>query len=705
MGPTQMPNIVLENSRIRAGFDARTGALTELIAKDSGWTIQRRHELGLSFQMLLPLPDRRNNPVLGADQDAPEIDRPDDNRLVITWRNLESKHGGQHDITFRGVVELVEDELRFTAEVDNQSQHTIETISWPCVGDFNRPADAEKLETAWHGYNMLLRGEMYPTFPNQRGYWGADFPTQMTGSWASPFYLVETGSEGLYIGYHEHPVIRMLQFFFQLKPGYDFGGRVYNGAVTQADELAGEPARIEFQAIHYPFYDSGESGPLSSVVLAPYLGTWHKGVDHYKAWRRTWHTPPVTPDWAQQPHAWHQIHINSPEDELRCQYKDLVRYGEAAQRHGIQAIQLTGWTLGGQDRDNPSHDVDPRLGTTQDLADAIAAIQAMGVKVVLFNKYTWADRATDWYRRELINYAIKDPYGDTHQHTGYQYQTPTQLADINTRRFTPMCVCCGPWRDIAVKEFRKSLELGAAGILFDECQHHCTLPAVSYCFDPTHGHHVPEYVYRGDRDLESTFATLARAHDPQFLLSGEGLMPHQFLTYCLSYFRTDGQDSTMVTRYIDSDVGLMVAITGYRDRNGVNLALMHKLILSHEPRQYKGQLDEYPETLAYAKAMDALRRQHRDYLWDAEYRDVLGATVEADGQPHTHYTVFVTAAGKRAVVVCNFDFENSKHIRLTLDDRLSGDLMAVSPESPNPAPCPAGTTELPPQSAVVFIEA
>lgn len=697
-------SIVLENEKIRAEFDPRTGALVELLARDTGWAVQRRHELGLSFQMILPLPQRRNNPIMGNEQDAPEIDTPDASTVTFTWRDLNSQHGGEHDITFRGCVKLTDDELVFTADVDNQSEYTIETIAWPCVGDLSRPSGCTELQTAWLGYNMLLRGQMYPGFANQRGYWGTDHPTQMTASWASPFYLVETGAGGLYIGYHDQPVSRMLQFFFQLKPGYEFADRVYNGTAPRGDQLAGEPARIEFQAIHYPFCNAGESSPLSAVVLAPYVGTWHKGVDHYKAWRNTWYRAPNVPAWARKPHTWHQVHINSPEDELRCQYKDLVRYGEAARRHGIKAIQLVGWTLGGQDRDNPSHDTDPRLGTTQDLADAIAAIQAMGVNVVLFNKFTWADRSTDWYRRELHRLATKDPYGDAHHQVGYQYQTPTMLADINTRRFAPMCVCCAAWRDIAVQEFRKSLDLGAAGILFDESQHHGVSPDVSYCFDDTHGHHVPEYVYRGDRDLEAAFVEEAAARDPQFLLAGEGVAQHQFPTYHLSYFRTDGADSVIAPRYIDSQVGLMVAVTGYRERNGINFAMMHKLIVSLEPRQYKGDLDEYPETVAYARLMEELRLRYADRLWDVEYRDVLGATVEADGKAHDKYTVFLTPQGKRTVVVGNFDFENARQVRVQLDPKPSGELVTVSPEAPDPSACPNGEADLPAQSAVVFME-
>ncbi|MDP6381273.1 MAG: hypothetical protein QF662_08015, partial [Phycisphaerae bacterium] len=110
------------------------------------------------------------------------------------------------------------------------------------------------------------------------------------------------------------------------------------------DEIVGEPVRIEFCVVHFPFFAGGESGKLQQILLQPYVGTWHKGADSYKKWRKTWFTPPRTPDWVNEVHSWQQIHINSPEDELRCQYKDLVKYGEDCAKHGVKAIQLTGWT-------------------------------------------------------------------------------------------------------------------------------------------------------------------------------------------------------------------------------------------------------------------------------------------------------------------------------------------------------------------------
>ncbi|MDP7740770.1 MAG: DUF6259 domain-containing protein [Lentisphaeria bacterium] len=696
-------SIVVENEHLYAEFDGRTGAMTRLTGKDTGWDIQRRPELGLSFSMLLPLPDRRNNQINGNDQDAPQIERPDESSVVLTWRLLKDEHGGEHDITFKGRVELSDGQLAFTAELDNRSDYTIETVSWPCIGDFSRPAGTKKLESIWLYYNLMLRGEMFPNFLCQVGYWGVDYPTQISpsSSCGTPFYLVENGSEGLYMGYHDQPVSRMLLFTFQLKPGWEFTDTNRCGTVPTGDELYGEPVRIEFQAVHFPYCNAGEEQSLSPVVLAPYTGTWHKGVDHYKAWRQTWFRRPPMPEWVRQPHAWHQIHINSPEDELRCRYTDLVRYAEAARRHGVTAIQLVGWTTGGQDRGNPSHDIDPRLGTREELAAAIAKCQELGVRIVLFSKFTWADQSQPWYREEGGRHVARDCYGNPYPASGYQYQTWPQLAQINTRPLVPLCHASPALRELMVEEFKKMIDLRPDGTLCDESQHHYL---ANYCFDPDHGHRQPAYNHLGDRLLVDAFKEVSESVDPDFLYAGEGIYDQQFLAYHLSYFRSDGLDSNVLARYIDPQAGLMMAVCGYRDRNNINFALMYRMIVSHEPRLYKGELDEYPETVAYGGLMEALRRRYQDRLWDAEYRDVLGASVAVDGQPHKHYSVFVTPEGKRAVVVCNFDLENARHFRIDLTPGPSGDLVIVSPESPEPRACPGGEVELPARSVIVLIE-
>ena len=114
---------------------------------------------------------------------------------------------------------------------------------------------------------------------------------------------------------------------------------------------------------------------------------------------------------------------------------------------------------------------------------------------------------------------------------------------------------------------------------------------------------------------------------------------------------------------------LMTTITGFNDRNMVNQCLMYRYIISYEPYNFKGRLDDYPDTLAYGKQMDALRSELRDTLWDGEFRHEVGAKVTAGGQPHQPYAVFANrATGALGVVVCNYDDSNPVTVTIERDD-------------------------------------
>jgi hypothetical protein len=96
----------------------------------------------------------------------------------------------------------------------------------------------------------------------------------------------------------------------------------------------------------------------------------------------------------------------------------------------------------------------------------------------------------------------------------------------------------------------------------------------------------------------------------------------------------------------------------------VNQCLLYRYIISYEPYNFKGMPEDFPLTLAYGKQMDALRTELREYFWDGEFRDTVGATVlarsgdrpEQEAGPHHPYAVFISrTSGKAGVVVANYD--------------------------------------------------
>jgi hypothetical protein len=355
---------------------------------------------------------------------------------------------------------------------------------------------------------------------------------------------------------------------------------------------------------------------------------------------------------------------------------------------------LVGWNKGGQDGDDPSLSIDPHLGTWGQFHDAIAQLQAMGVHAILFGKLNWADLTTAWYTNELNKFQCTDPYGVPYQQGGYSYVTPTQLAGINNHRRAVMDMLDPAYRDLAAHQFEKLLNLGAAGWLWDEVCHH---GPVLYNFASGHGYPPPGFVYGGDLPMARQLRADADKVNPDFLFAGEG--PQDWLMQYYPVSET-GVQGTPICQYIDTRHCFMLAgVSGFDDREMLNLCLLDRYIIQYEPYYYKGRLTDFPLTLAYGKSIDALRRKYQDYLWDGQFEDTLGARVTANGS--CRYSVFDTSGGKRAVVVVNMEY--SKAVSAKVELLYPGKLVVATPEHPD-ALSTDGALEIPARSAAVVME-
>jgi hypothetical protein len=689
-------SIVIENDRLSLSFDESTGALIGLVNKVTGWRWQVKASLGESFNLFVPTPDRSYSPVLGVRNRLSSFQRSANGQsLTLVWSDLESEYQGKLDITLRGTVQLEGDRARFEITVMNHSPHTIASLSWPIVGSIAEPDPVMQLSTPTYG-GMSVSPLWNPALPNG-GYFGTNYPARLVNG---RYILVSTPEQGLYVGAHNPDAKENVKFLFEVKPG--FSDALHNRNPKSAS-ISRHPVRLTLQVEHYPFLKSGEQAALAPIVLATYSGDWHAGADIYRRWLSAWYHPLPMPAWAEDIHAWQQLQIDSSEDDLRTKYVDLPQRVADDVKHGITTLQLVGWNRGGQDRDNPSNNTDPRLGTDAELKDAIARIQNMGIHVVLFAKYAWADTSTEWYRSELHKHMATDPYGDNYTWEGYRYQTPEQLAGINTRHFATGCTSDAAWRKILGLEFQKVIDLGADGVLFDEAQHKHSSD-YNLCFNPDHGHPVPATIWSGDIKLADLYRGMVRntVGEKNFLFSGED--PEDVISgaYSLSYFRI-GPGHIPEERYVHPFRPLMIAVLGFDDRETINRALMYRYILSYEPFNFKGDIGDFPLTMAYGEKMDVLRRRYRDYLWDAEFRDTLGAKVEVSGAPYKDYAIFMTRGGRRAVIVTNDKASDPIQANVTLDPGAHGALTCSSPERPEARPCGLSVT-VPARSTVVLME-
>jgi hypothetical protein len=678
--------LTIENEHILVAIDRNTGCVDRIESKGGAWKIR-----GAGMRLHVPAPEHRYHYLTERHTPKPRI-KSDSKQATIFWAGFESERLGKLDIDVTETIRLDGAGIHFSYEIRNDSKAAVESYTYPRLRGIAPPAGDGHMRQSACGYSGMNSASLWPTFGNRVGYWGYDTPAQLRNLGTDiQFCLVLTDSHGIYFGYHDQGQKRVVQVCFALAPAYSdsFEDWVFDPSGKVAD------AAVSIDLNHLCFIQAGESMRSEALVVEPFRGSWHHGADIYKEWRQTWRTPPEMPKWAMDVHSWQQIQINSAEDRLSFPYKDLTKYAEACKRWGVKAIQLTGWQLGGQDRDFPSHDTDPRLGTEQDLKDAIAASRRMGVEIILFNKYAWADVTGPAYENEFKKFAVEDPYGNLCNFHGYNYDTPTQIEGINTRRGAILCQASPLWRKLALEEFRKSVALGASGILYDESGTH----DIPYCFSKTHGHSIPGACWSGDIPLVQGFRSIV---DPEgFLFAGESPYDLALQVYDLSYFRIHS-GFVPFERYLDPFAPMLVAVTGWNDRHTINACLLYRFLMSYEPRNFHGELAEMPVTLAYGLSVDDLRRRYREWIWDAEFRDTLGAKVTTSGSPLDTYAVFRRKDGRRAVAMANMTVK-SIVCEIAFDEPHSLDFKFISPEDPELKPWP-GKLELAPGSAAVVLE-
>lgn len=701
--PAIASEVTMQDGKMLVSFNSETGALTRLVDKTTGWTIERRPDLGLSFRMLVPLPNRQDNFIYGQKQRAVKVYKVSDNEVVLEWKNLLSQHGGVLPITLKVRVTLNDGVLTFYGEVVNDSKLSVQTVSYPYFGDINPPDRNSRLAARTMWYGDLGNDELYPNFGNERGYWGVNYPTKTFESYRSLFCLIQAPSGGLYVEMKDHKQPYLMEYTFQQLPGLISG---MNSRVPHRDEIPGKPLKgdtaatqvpvhLEFMTCHFIYAHPHTTFKFAPVVVQFYRGDWHAGVDVYKNWRAKWFKPPYIPKWARKVNSWTMLRLNTPVQDYTIRYSDLVQYGEQWAANGIDAVQVVGWNKGGQDGDDPSLAIDPNLGTWQQFHDAIQKVQAMGVHVMLFGKLHWADLTTKWYKTQLYKYDCTDPYGIPYEQGGYSYVTPVQLAAINNHRRAIMDVLDPAYRKVAVGQFERLLSLGSAGWLFDElCQH----GIVKYSFAKGHGYTPPGFIYAGDlpfaKELREVADSIAGRN---FAFAGEGQQDWLMQYYP---FSETGVRGTPVCQYIDTRHSLMIAgVSGFDDRETPNVCLLDHYIMEYEPYYYKGHIDDFPLTLAYGKKIDALRRKYSKYLWNAKFRDTLGAKVTANGP--FKYSVYLTSSGERAVVVVNMSYD--KPITATVDIPNHGKLVLATPEKPDAVPT-SGVLQIPARSSAVVME-
>lgn len=647
--------LTLENDRIAATFDARTGALIGLVNKATGWKIMDRVVLGQSFELLLPLEGRemteqdyRYNVVKGVEQENPVIEQRND-CLVFTWQHLKSPHlADPVDVTFRGEVRLTEQGLAFGGEVVNHSDYPVEYVSWPCIGEVSIP---DKSQPLYHNTRQDAR-ELFPHHMNQHGYWGVDYPTSTYELPERSYLQVCNRDQGFMVYMKDSAPRSMVITSFELIPGFEF-----RGVNPYADEIDGELVRTQFKANHVLYNRPGETSSLDELLLEPYAGAWTAGLDLYKKTRANDPAAPA-PAWLQAPLTWWKISVGNG--------SDLEAYARQARDQGVDVLQLRGWC----------HEAaDGSIQQAAGLDDAIRTCHDLGLRVVLETNWYEVNTRTDAYAADWGRLTMKDPFG-------WEYNR-SWLCPLSSRTRE---------RALAALEQLSALDI-ADGYINTDPNHR---DKSYFCFDETHGHRYGEPTALGVLRLDREMAE-AIAADGEKAALGYGFLEAQNAFYNGFELNIDERDYPQY-RYFAPFRPMIARVEVRRARRNMNMALLHRLHIVYDLNFYSNRLSDYPHIAEYGRQIEALRVRYADRLWKAEYAAQHGAEVSG---PDLNYAVYVAKDGKRTVVVANMGTERASQARIGLPGAAA--MMVAAPEHPEWEPCD-GRVEIAPQSAVVIFE-
>ncbi len=624
---------------MRAEIDLASGALVGMQSKLTGWKMLENAAVGRAFEANVKLADgrflRHQRIFAGASRSEDFGQRTD----FFVWNGL--KAGSEKlDIGFQGRISLTDDGLVYSGTLDNASDAVVEQLTWPFMGEVTVPEDTQRMLFQYFTYTKFNTEELYP---REAGTGWSNLPEHA-------FTLVHNTKQGLYLSSMDHKLDEYIRCIYETLPDGDYAAQA-GAATSKRGNGERKLMRTQIKAARMLYLQPGESRNLVPVIMTPMrvLGTRARISTRQGGRRGSWNR--TAPHGSTRTIRGSSCRSTRRKAALTSRSRTCPNTWTRPNATASMPSSSPAGPTAGRTAACPTS-VDPRLGTAEEFRKVIADAQKKGVNILLFTKFTWADLTTEYHEKYLPHRAINaslDPY----VHPGYNYNTYTQLIGVNTRRFSIHCMMDDELRSMLHTEFQKCLDLGAAGMVYDENQHHA---GAMLCFDPNHGHRVPGFNYQGADKLGREFYEMCQKSNPDFLMVGEGCYDLQSQYYG-TYTRADYWHEP-VLRYIDPTVPIACAVIDHNDLNHVNMCLADRYAMSYEVRNFKGHLGEFPRVMAYGRKVDNLRRRYADFLWNGEFLDVLGATVKGD---NIRYTVFRNLKnGKKAVVVYNVDTKKKR---------------------------------------------
>lgn len=692
-------NHVLVNGGTTVEIEPEYGRIVAVSSGKHGHQLIQEPSLAENFRLLVPLPELRGHYVRGADQRLSAATRAGDAELVLQWTQLRSAQG-TFDITVETRVRVDGDgDVHFQTHVDNASGHPVEEVHNVVLGGLNVPAE-QRREWRIHFAGHVGQGREWTFFDEFPGsYLGPELPVWIGGylgdlslPWIDLYH--SSGGYGVYFGNHdEHS--RQSYLFTELNPCTTYRGGPSESAQFWPDRsLTGDtPVGLAMSWANVPFVETGADWQGPDVVLHFHDGDWWRAARYFRSWYDSVVPMPPARSWLADEDAWQSTIISYPDDTIGYRFDQIPELARAAADVGVKVLQLDGWDVGGIDRDYPTYQPDLRLGSWQDLAEAIVECHRLGVRVLLFANLQWINIETDWYRDELSRYACRDPYGNIRGGMGWQYRTILGLKNQTIHRMVQANCSRPEFQEVILHELQNVVALGADGTQLDKV-------GVAFDFDYSPDNPMPRDV-AGQQGLLSTldrFVERARSVNPDFAVASEVHWDRVMPAIDASYSRFFSTDHLPTFAATFPEYRQSCCVTGRWDFGLVNNCLRFGHIINLEGDCLHGSARSMPELTPYVREALALRRRLRHRIWDSRLVDPADL---AAGLPDRVYLSLheSLADGTRTAVLNHFE-RSPRQATLDPGDRETRAVIHRPFSEPEPVDLPA-TVTIPPDQVVV----
>ncbi len=651
----------IENASYILEVSPENGALLRVRDKVGGVELLAHDRLAESFRLLLPLSDLEANYILGTEQHLSAAEMTE-TALALRWDGPLHSSRGSYNVDVEVHIAFVGEGIEFQTTVRNRTSHVLAEVWHAGLGGLMGVGGGGRTRTTLAKIRGADTDWLFCQFPESMGVGGggglrfpeyyARYPLELNMPWLD-ISNAEVGRGWYYACHDTAPRVSTLRF--EMHPG--LARNRLNGNWPSDDEIAAMaeryPPGLVAHWVHLPYTPPGETFVGPPVVLHCHAGDWHAAAKVYSAWFLSHFTvPEPRQKWLRREQAVQDAMFMLPEGNVMLTFDDIPRWAADARAFGVTTVMISGWNVGGHDNQYPNYTPDPRLGTWDQLADAIARCHEQGTRVLFFANLQPVDVSTDWFHDELHGYRMIDAKG---QMSVSGWGMGTLGARMGLTR--PPIAGCDPgfpaYRTIIVDQMRRLAEAGADGIHFDK-----VLPNPMLNFNPGPDLTPDQSWYTGVlRCMDDTLES-CRAVRPDFGLSIESSWD-RLLTYCDAWWQWhDMLDHVPVMKYTFPEFMPIFPVVQPWDYNNVNNAIRYGYQILVGPVRYSASMadDQMKEISAYVAEVLRIREELNETIFLGGFLDVLEVSVSQHA--HLKYNTHRNPrTGKRACVLVNQGME------------------------------------------------